>query len=152
MQELFDHIEQKPKRNVSQVGVVCSLLVLGLVVGYFYVFPPFPRTFVRAIITIDDWRDYARIASGTVIDLNDEKSLSELSYLLPGAGRRRFSMMAGGWTTGVTIELHDADGEIVEVHISNDLADFSDRYGGGDGSVRAGFDRFLLAKLEKVQP
>ncbi|MDA0835974.1 MAG: hypothetical protein O2955_17105 [Planctomycetota bacterium] len=152
MQDSNEPNSSNVRKAKSPFGTVAALGVLCLVIGYFYLFPPFPRTFAKAIITFHNWRDHREVASGKVIELGDEKSLRELISYLPGVGQKRFAMMSGGWISSVVVELHAPDGEIVEVDISDDLADFSDRYGLGDGRVRRGLDRFLLARLKPESP
>lgn len=123
-----------------------AFCVLVVVAGYVAVINPFRPSFVKAKITVHQLLRHPHINASVSIVIEDAYVVRELSAYLPRVGQYLFVPLAGGWATGVLVELYAEDGETVVVSISDDLRDFND--GNGDGSVRAGFNEFLMSLLD----
>jgi len=109
-----------------------------------------PR-FIEATVTFQQVQRHPEIRGGSSVVLNDERTIAELMSYFDGAGRSRASIFAGGWVTGVQVVFTTDVGEIVEVHVSDDLTEFSDQSWFGDGKVLPGFEQFITTLPESIQ-
>lgn len=97
----------------------------------------------EARITIYDLPQNSKIPSGTSLVIRDDKILGELMSYIKRAGRTRLSFLSGGWTTSIEIVLVIEGGERITVNISDDLTEYSDNTGLGDGNVEPGLEVFI---------